>query len=229
MSGASGTRWRIAAIVTVWVAAVIGWVAYQRSTGSSTTEVAQRFVDGASGNWWAILAFAVVSALRPVVLFPASLLTVAAGLLFGPVVGVVVAAIAANGAALIAYQLGRHLRRPPADDGSDQRRIDVWTRRLRTNGFEAVLLMRLLFLPYDPVSYVCGLVRVPVLQFLAANAIGTLPGSVAFVLIGASIERFDDGLGGIDPVTLAVSAALVVASIVVSRILRRRAPAEGLR
>lgn len=226
MSDRAGTRWRFVAIVAVWVTAVVGWFVYQRSTGSSPTEVAQRFVDGASGNWWAIVAFAAVAVLRPIVLFPAVLLTVAAGLLFGAVIGVVVAAVAANGSALIAYRLGRHLRRPPADDGSDASRIDAWTQRLRTNGFEAVLLMRLLFLPYDPVSYVCGLVRVPVHQFLVANAIGTLPGTVAFVLIGASIERFDEGLGGIDGTTLAVSVVIVVASIVTSRVVRRRADPE---
>ena len=207
------SRPRTLLVVALWAATIVGWFAYQRASGSSTTEVAQRFVDAASGSWWAIAAYAVLAVVRPVVLFPATVLTV-------------VAALAANASALIAYHLGRRLRRPPggarsASDG-EMSRIEAWTQRLRANGFESVLLMRLLFLPYDPVSYVCGLVRVPVQQFLAANAIGTLPGTVAFVLVGASIERLDEGFGGIDGATLTVSVVLVAASIVASRVVRRR-------
>lgn len=220
------SRTRTSLVVGLWASVVVAWFVAQRASGSSATEVAQRFVDGASGTWWAVVAYAALSALRPVVLFPATVLTVVAGLLFGAVLGVVVAAVAANGSALIAYHLGRQLRRPPGGAGSasngEMGRIEAWTQRLRTNGFEAVLLMRLLFLPYDPVSYVCGLVRVPVHQFLAANAVGTLPGTVAFVLVGASIERLDEGFGGIDRTTLTVSVVLVVASIVASRLVRRR-------
>ncbi|MCB1001100.1 MAG: TVP38/TMEM64 family protein [Acidimicrobiales bacterium] len=220
------SRPRTLLVVALWAATIVGWFAYQRASGSSTTEVAQRFVDAASGSWWAIAAYAVLAVVRPVVLFPATVLTVVAGVLFGAVLGVVVAALAANASALIAYHLGRRLRRPPggarsASDG-EMSRIEAWTQRLRANGFESVLLMRLLFLPYDPVSYVCGLVRVPVQQFLAANAIGTLPGTVAFVLVGASIERLDEGFGGIDGATLTVSVVLVAASIVASRVVRRR-------
>jgi uncharacterized membrane protein YdjX (TVP38/TMEM64 family) len=215
-------RRRLLVAVALWSAAVAGWIAYQRSTGLGTVEVAQRFVDTARGNWWAIAAYAAIAAIRPVVLFPATLLTVAAGVLFGAVGGIVVAAVAANGSALIAYHIGRGLRRPLADDAGDTARIDAWTHRLRTNGFEAVLLMRLLFLPYDLVSYACGLVRVPAHRFLAANAIGTLPGTVAFVLIGASIDRLDRGLDGLDTTTLLVSVVLVASSIVMSRLLRRR-------
>lgn len=219
-------RMRTLLVIGLWSSVIVAWFVSQRASGSSTTEFAQRFVDGASGTWWAIVAYGALSALRPVVLFPASVLTVVAGLLFGAVLGVVVAALAANGSALIAYHLGRQLRRPPGGAsgvGDDEMsRIEAWTQRLRTHGFEAVLLMRLLFLPYDAVSYVCGLVRVPVRQFLAANAIGTLPGTVAFVLVGASIERLDEGFGGIDGTTLTVSVVLVVASIAASRVVRRR-------
>ena len=221
------TRRRVLTAVALWAAVVAAFLIYQRDSDQGTVELAQRLVDAAKGNWWAIAAFAVVSALRPVVLFPATILTIAAGVLFGAVVGVAVAAVGANGSALIAYNIGRTLRRPVAGTPGDDERVSVWTQRLHSNGFEAVLLMRLLFLPYDVVSYACGLLRVPRREFLVANAIGTLPGTVAFVLIGASIERLEDGLRGIDPVTLTISIVLVVASLIGSRILRRRSPVNS--
>ena len=196
------SRPRTLLVVALWAATIVGWFAYQRASGSSTTEVAQRFVDAASGSWWAIAAYAVLAVVRPVVLFPATVLTVVAGVLFGAVLGVVVAALAANASALIAYHLGRRLRRPPggarsASDG-EMSRIEAWTQRLRANGFESVLLMRLLFLPYDPVSYVCGLVRVPVQQFLGAG----LPLQVVV------LEHPAAGRGNPDDVLLRVAGGL---------------------
>ena len=57
--------------------------------------------------------------------------------------------------------------------------------------------MRLLFLPYDLVNYVCGALRITWSSFLLATALGSLPGTVSFVLLGASLERVDQGLDGI--------------------------------
>lgn len=218
----SGRRWaRLAFAGAAWLSLAIAWIVYQRRSGLGPVDTAQELVDTARGNWWAIIGYLVISLLRPLVLFPASVVTVAAGLLFGPVVGVAVAAVSANISALIAHTVGRSFSRPERADELTSR-LGGWAARLRGNGFEAVLLMRLLFLPYDPVSYACGLLRVRRGEFLAANAIGTLPGTVAFVLIGASITRLDEGFGGIDPVTLSVSVLLVVASITASRVIKRR-------
>ena len=218
----AGRRWaRLVFASAAWVSLGVAWIVYQRRGGLGPVDTAQELVDAARGNWWAIVAYLVISLLRPLVMFPATVVTVAAGLLFGPVVGVAVAAVSANASALIAHAVGRSFSRP--DQAAEvTSRLGVWAARLRGNGFEAVLLMRLLFLPYDLVSYACGLLRVHRGEFLAANAIGTLPGTVAFVLIGASITRLDEGFGGIDPVTLSVSVVLVVASIVASRVIKRR-------
>ncbi len=220
--GSASRRWvRLAVAGAAWVSLAVAWVVYQRRSGLGPVDTAQELVDAARGNWWAIVAYVVISLLRPLVLFPATIVAVAAGLLFGPFVGVAVAAASANASALIAHTVGRSFSRPE-QAAEVTSRLGVWAARLRSNGFEAVLLMRLLFLPYDLVSYACGLLRVRRGEFLAANAIGTLPGTVAFVLIGASITRLDEGFGGIDPVTLAVSVLLVVASITASRVVKRR-------
>ena len=71
--------------------------------------------------------------------------------------------------------------------------------------------------------YRCGLLRVRSTPFIVATAIGSLPGTVAFVLAGASIDNLSEGFGGIDTPTLVASVVLIVASLVASRLLRRRA------
>lgn len=227
MTEPAGPRrwWRVIAVTLFWTALAGSWIAYQRHTGLDPVDAAQRLVDSAQGNWWAIGAYLAVSLLRPLVLFPATLVTVAAGMLFGPVAGIGVAAIGANASAVVGYSIGRGVLRSARQPSSTG--LSRWTERLRRNGFEAVLVMRLVFLPYDLVNYGCGLLRVRRMSFVSATVIGTLPGTVAFVLLGASADRLDQGLEGIDHSTLIVSVALVVTSLVVARVVRRRTSPPG--
>jgi hypothetical protein len=101
---------RIAFAVGVWALLLVGWVVYQHRSGLGPSAAAQRLVDIARGNWRAILAYVLVSVVRPLVLFPATLVTIAAGMLFGPVVGVAVAVVAANTSAMVGYSVGRFVR-----------------------------------------------------------------------------------------------------------------------
>lgn len=216
------------AVLAIWVGAVLAWQVYQSSNNLSTTEAAQRFIDTVGGAWWGVIAYVGVYLARPIVLFPASILTIVGGLLFGPVLGVLVVVIAANASAMIAYGIGRLLGRPPGstDGGGGDRQTLTrrWSRRMREHSFETVLIMRLLFLPYDLVNYLSGILRLHWLPFLLATALGSLPGTVSFVLLGASLDRVDDGLGGIDPAALGASVFIFAVSLVIARALRRRQP-----
>ncbi len=212
-------------VVGPWAAAFVGWQWFQRAEGLSTVETAQRLVDAIDGAWWGIAAFAVAYVLRPILLFPASVATIASGVLFGPVVGVLVVVVAANASAMLAYAIGRGLAGETTDRSTDERDglIARWGDRMRSNSFEAVFIMRLLFLPYDLVNYTSGALRIRWTSFLLATALGTLPGTIAFVLLGASVERLDDGLGGINPWTVVASVVIFLVSIAIARVTRARA------
>lgn len=210
------------ALIGLWCSLVVAWVWWSRSSGHGATESLQHLVRTLRGRWWAIPAFVVVYAARPLLLFPASLLTVAGGVLFGPVVGIVVVIVAANLSAMVAFGVGRWLRgadRPTANDASTL--LARWSEPIRANSFAAVLTMRLAYLPYDLVNYGCGALGIHPGAFLAATAIGSLPGTVSFVLAGASLRRLDRGLDGFDPKIFAISAALFVVSLAVARRLQR--------
>ena len=229
-SRSAAAVWVQRAIVAgIWITAIVSWQIHQSSTGRSVTESAQSFIDVVGGSWWGVFAYVLVYLARPIVLFPASVLTIVGGILFGPVVGVLVVVVAANASAMIAYGVGRLLGRSPVE-GSGTGDVSLarrWSNRMRTHSFETVLVMRLLFLPYDLVNYLAGLLRLRWWPFLLATALGSLPGTVSFVLLGASLDRVDEGLGGIDPVALAASMVIFVLSLVVAQVLRRRQPGRS--
>jgi uncharacterized membrane protein YdjX (TVP38/TMEM64 family) len=220
-------------VVVLWLALLVVWRSYQSSNDLSTTEAGQRFIDAVDSAWWGIFAYIGVYLIRPLVLFPASVLTVMGGVLFGPWLGVAVVVVAANTSAMIAYGVGWLLGSVPsvaaaeagdtAHTGDDDLSfVAKWSHRLRNNSFETVFIMRLLFLPYDLVNYVCGALRITWTSFLLATALGSLPGTISFVLLGASLESVDQGLDGINPWAIYASVAIFVVRIVTSRLLRKR-------
>lgn len=217
-------------VIAGWVAAITGWFVYQRSTGLGTVGALQAFIDDARGAWWALLAFMAVYAIRPLILFPATLMTIAGGLLFGPVLGIVATVIGANASAMVAYWVARSLGFESSAESETNGLLSRWSNRMRNQSFVTVLLMRFAFLPYDLVNYSAGLLRIRPLSFLAATALGSLPGTISFTLAGASIESLEEGPSGVDKNVLIASAAIFVVSLTISWFVKQRegGSADGL-
>ncbi len=130
--------------------------------------------------------------------------------------------MASNGSAMVAYSVARWLGRGSLEAGGEDSRWSRHAQRMRARGFETVLVLRLLHLPFDLVSYLAGAARVHPASFLAATALGSAPTTVALVLFGASLESFDGGVPRVDPAVLIASGALLAAALGVSHVLRRR-------
>ncbi|MFW5709078.1 MAG: TVP38/TMEM64 family protein [Chloroflexota bacterium] len=180
--------------------------------------------------WYGPLLYILVYMLRPVLLLPASPLSVLAGSVYGIVFGVLYGLIAGTLSAVVPYAAGRWLRGPSMQSrdavgelvpGSNKSLMQKTFDRVKQRPFQAVLLMRLLYLPYDTVSFIVGVMRTAWLPFIAATAIGNIPGTLAFVGIGASLEGdITRGDLSLDPVVFAFSLLVFVISIAVSRLLR---------
>jgi uncharacterized membrane protein YdjX (TVP38/TMEM64 family) len=221
------------AIVAIWITAIVAWRNYQTSNDLGTVETAQRFIDQLDSMWWGPLAYVAAYLARPLLLFPASVMTIAGGLLFGPVAGVLIVVVAANASAMLVYVIGRSLAGRTVEDGpmggSNDARVGLiarWGDRMRARSFETVFVMRLLFLPYDVVNVASGALRIRWTSFLAATVLGTIPGTISFVLLGASLERIDEGLGGINPWTVIASVAIFLLSLAIARVARTRTAAD---
>lgn len=203
-----------------WVVVVVAGLVWAHAQGLTFGEAAERLVDAVRGNAWGPLLYIAVYLVRPLIFFSATVLTLAGGFLFGPVWGVVIVVLASNASAMIAYGLGRVVGGQALAGGDG--RVAGLARRMRRRSFESVVIMRLVFLPYDLVSYAAGAARINPLGFLAATALGSIAATVSIVLLGASLEEFDGAVPSISVPTLITSLVLLVGGLVVARVIRRR-------
>jgi uncharacterized membrane protein YdjX (TVP38/TMEM64 family) len=169
------------------------------------------------------LLFIGAAALSPLLLIPAALLGSVAGLIYGPVLGVIYTIIGCNISATITYSIGRISGHSMEQAGWFGRLLRRYGPRLRKNSILGVIMLRLSFLPYDPVNYLIGMAQVRWVPFLVANTLGSLPGVIAIVIAGASVEGLEHGTPMLNITALIGAALLLLLSLGVALILRRRA------
>jgi uncharacterized membrane protein YdjX (TVP38/TMEM64 family) len=222
-------HWQKVAAATIWALLIGGLVYFMRANDLTLAELFLAALAWVEDNPLAPLAYIVIYALRPLTLFSSVLLTLAGGFLFGPVWGVIYTVIGANLSATVAFFVGRYFGQGVLDDENAGGFMQRYARRLREHSFETVLIMRFVFLPYDLVNYLCGFLRISYWPFLLATALGSIPGTIAFVFLGATLtpeeitNLFLTGeLPRLDWRLLLISVAMFVVSIALSRYFRRR-------
>lgn len=208
-----------------WLAILVAYQWYARSNQLSALDVIRHMLGFLTTSRWGPSAYVILYAIRPLILFPSTLLTLAGGFVFGPILGVVYTIIASNLSSTVAYFVGRYFGEGLLKEGEGEGLIQRYANRMRNNSFETVLVMRFIFLPYDAVSYLAGFLRIKYWPFILATALGSIPGTVAFIGFGASIENFDGSLPRLNPVTLGFSVVIFIASIALARIFKKR---EGI-
>lgn len=211
------------AILLFWGAVVAAYFLYSTQNNLGPLEVVNQVVQLLQTSAWGPILYILIYTLRPILLFSAALLTIAGGLLFGPIWGWVYATIGAHSGAMVAYGLGRVLGKGMLEDSGNNTVLQTYADRMRQNAFDTVLTMRFLFLPYDLVNYIAGFLRIEWRAFLLASFLGSLPGSIAFILFGASLEgNVIEGTPSFNPWTLAASVGIFIISLILSRVFKRR-------
>ncbi len=217
-------RW----VALAWPLAIVAAWGVVALSGADPRSVLARPLTALDGSPWFAAGLLAAYLARALVLLPATLLTVLAGIVLGPAWGVAVATAGATGSALLAYALARRTRSSSAHDsppatGRLRRSLAGLGVRLREDAFTATLIARLALLPGDVVNVVAGASRVPWRPFAAATALGGSPGLVAAVLAGASLEgTVTPGGAPIDARLLVGSLLLAAAAAGVAAWLRRR-------
>lgn len=215
-------HWQKMIALLFWLVLVLAFVLYS-SRNNLTPLAATRQLMSVLGDMPIHsrgLIFTVVYALRPLIFFPASILTLAIGALCGPIWGTLYAILGSNLSASLAYVVGRFLGQDVVESES-KNALQRYLQRMRQNSFETIFVMRLIFLPYDLVNYAAGFLKINYGAFILATILGSLPGTISFVLFGAS-SGLDGGTPKFDWRILAVSVVIFVASLLISRLVKRR-------
>jgi uncharacterized membrane protein YdjX (TVP38/TMEM64 family) len=177
---------------------------------------------------WGPLVFVLGYAAAVVALAPGSLLTVAAGAIFGLGWGTLWVLIAASLGACGAFLVARYLARGAVERRlAGNPRFAAIDRAVGEQGFRIVLLLRLSpVFPFNLLNYALGLTRVRFAHYAAA-CVGMLPGTILYVYYGKL---------GIDVAALAGGASVprdtgywavlvlgLVATVVVTALVTRTA------
>ena len=117
--------------------------------------------------------------------FPAELLTMANGMVYGPLWGVIITWVGAMFGAYAAFGLTRWLGRPFIEKWAPSNykmKIDAWSQE---EGATALLIARLIpVISFNVVNYAAGLTKVSLWTFFWTTGIGILPMTVLMVLLG---------------------------------------------
>jgi uncharacterized membrane protein YdjX (TVP38/TMEM64 family) len=163
------------------------------------------------------LLFLLGHALVTVAPIPRTVFTLAAGLLFGPVLGVGLSLVATTLSAVLAFGLVRRLAGGVIRPYLDRRVLRAVDARLRRRGWLAVASLRLIpAVPFSMLNYCSALSSISFRHYLAGTA-GIVPGSIAVVVLG-------DALTGTTSPTLLVVSLAAAAIGVIGLIVELRSP-----
>lgn len=220
-------HWQKLMALSIWVLLLGCYFWYSATYNVGLIQLLLQLIDLMRTSVYGPLIYIVIYAIRPFTFFSAGILTVAGGFLFGPIWGVPYTLIAGSLSATVAYFIGRYFGASLLDDSSSTGMVARYASRLRQDSFMTVLIMRLVLLPYDFVNYLCGILGIRYRAYIIASVIGSVPGTIAFVLFGASVKDIDklllDGeFPSLDLRVLGASAVIFVLSIALSRYFKKQ-------
>jgi uncharacterized membrane protein YdjX (TVP38/TMEM64 family) len=145
--------------------------------------------------------------------FPRTVFTLAAGLLFGPILGLALSLAATMLSAVLAFAVVRHMARELVLPYLDHRVLRAVDARLHRRGWLAVASLRMIpAIPFAVLNYCSALSSIRFRHYLAGT-VGIVPGSIALVVLGDAVT------GRTTPALLAVSlaaAAIGIAGLLVA-------------
>ena len=179
-------RWRPVALVSAIVVVLVS--AKLLGLGDRMASL-RDWIDGLGA--WGPVAFLALYVAAVVAAIPGSAITIAAGALFGSLLGTVLVSIGSTLGAGLSFLIGRYFARDAVEgwlgESERFRRLDRLTER---HGAAMVALSRLVPLfPFNLVNYGFGLTRVPFWTYIFWSWLCMLPGTVVYVVGADAVTR----------------------------------------
>lgn len=138
---------------------------------------------------WGPVLYIIVYVLRPLILFPAGVLSASAGLIWGPAKGFFILQIGANISSTVEFLMARSFGREAIKKHLKGKMANL-DEKIEKHGFLTVILIRLIpNAPWDIQNLSLGLTKVRFRDYFFATLIGIMPGSFAFVYFGSSLIK----------------------------------------
>jgi uncharacterized membrane protein YdjX (TVP38/TMEM64 family) len=157
--------------------------------GQKTGGVVLRFAEWVNGlGVWGPVVFILGYAVATVAFLPGSLLTLAAGAIFGLIKGTIYSLIGATLGASAAFLVARYVARRAIERKiAGNAKFAAIDKAVGREGFKIVALLRLSpVFPFNLLNYSLGLTKVRFLPYLAACA-AMLPGTLLYVYYGKAL------------------------------------------
>lgn len=136
---------------------------------------------------WGPAAYIIFYTVRPLILFPAGVLSASAGVIWPLAKGFLILQIAANISSTIEFVIARYFARQVVEKLIKGKMANI-DDKIEQNGFLTVLLIRLIpNVAWDIQNLALGLTKVRFRDYFIATLLGIMPGSFAFVFFGSSI------------------------------------------
>ncbi len=160
---------------------------YQWWPHVSMSEIEQFII---AAGYWGVLASIGLMVLHSFIPFPAELVAIANGMIYGPIWGTVITWVGAMLGAFAAFGLARALGRPLVHKILTERnmqRVDAW---VASYGAGSLFFSR--FIPviaFNLINYAAGLTKISWRTFAWMTGLGILPLTTLMVVMGDQIEH----------------------------------------
>jgi len=163
---------------------------------------------------WAPVIFILLFAIRPLIFFPATLLSLSAGVLFGPYKAVLILIIAENLSSLVSYSMGKYFGQSIINSLDKKNTLlHRFEKYFHKNDFISIITLRLLYAPFDLLGYFAGASNIRYKSFALATVIGILPGLITSAFLGGSIYSTKN---------LLISGVFFILGIVISKFIKAK-------
>lgn len=142
-----------------------------------------------SSGHWGVAASIGLMVLHSFVPFPAELVAIANGMIYGPIWGTVITWFGAMLGAFLAFGLARRVGRPFVLRMLRKKNVQTLDDWLASYGTGALLFSR--FIPviaFNMINYAAGLTKISLCTFAWTTGLGILPLTTLMVVMGSQIE-----------------------------------------
>ncbi len=171
---------------------------------------------------WGPIAYIALYFVAPLFLLPGSPLTIASGVLFGPIWGTLYTIIGATGGACLSFLAARYL-------GADWVERKAWGKLgrikagIEKEGWKFVVLLRLVpVVPFNLLNILLGLTRIRLSVFAVTSFFAMLPGTAAYVYLGHAGKQAAEGGAGFVRTALIALALLALVSVLPTMVKKRQ-------